>query len=397
MINYPSWNYDISFFTVGIITVSVIIFSIGSNLGKSLSFKSYLSPEDDEFVLDEYKYDFSFFTYAVLCSLCLLVTAVYFYHQYTLSISLGNTAGIMGIIGTIRSYILTKPEVFQLGVGLNIGISFLRAFGYVSLYNLVIALLCKDRKPFKYIIPIVCLIIYFILTTGRGPFIGFFSALLFDVVIVQKKRGKEISNKKIIKITLLSFVLFILLFFILGNIIGKGGMGFWDSLSIYAGSSIICFDNAINNPISYSPQFGQSLFAGVYNILRTLGFDVASQSMHAEFFYWGGRYESNVYTSFMPFIKDFGFVISIILQFPLGLLSGIFWREYYNGSRHPLLTITFGRFFAGAFVMYSISENFLSTVLSMNALAEIAFYFMIFLLLKKKKNLGIEIMINAVS
>lgn len=384
VISYSTWKYDVHFVTVILIILAVSLFSIGCSLGQKVIIKTGRTKKNNS-LLNEFDFDLNNETMAMLSIICIAVTSYYFYHQYKLALSLGNTAGVIGIVGTIRSKVLSNPEVFQLGIGLNIGISLLRAIGNISLFNLCVAIICKDRKIKKYVIPVACLIIYAILTTGRAPFIGYVASILMNIYIIQKKRGVAAFNKKMLRITLRGFALFMIFFWLLGFLTDKGEITFWDTLSIYAGSSIVCLDDVISKPMEHSVLFGQNIFIGIYNILRRLGINIPSQSLHSDFVYWGGKYSSNIYTSLMPYIRDFGLAVAVIVQIPLGTIFGMAWKRYNSEYASPIFIMTYGRFFAIALAMYSIAENFLTSILTSNVLVEIFFYFVLSFLLKRKK------------
>lgn len=384
LVDYPYWKYDVSILTVVLISAAVAFFSVGCLFGKQVKIREYFSGKLELFIDDRYAYDLSVNVMAIFSLICIGVTAYYFIYQYRLSLSLGNISGILGIVGTIRLNVISHPEVYHLGMTLNIGISLLRAIGHLSLFNLCAVLLCKDRhKAKKYVIPVVCLLIYGILTTGRAPFIGYAVSVIMNVYIIQKKRGVSI-NEKMIHIVLRSFIAFMILFWGMGFMTGKGGLTFWDTFSIYLGSSVVCLDNVISKPMIHSGLWGENIFVGVYNILRKIGFLIPAHAMHGDFVYWGEKYSSNVYTSLCPYIRDFGMLVAILGQLIVGTIFGIAWKKFESNKGEPIFIVIYGRFFGISLVMYSIAEEFFSSVLSMNVLVEIFFYFCLWYMYKRK-------------
>lgn len=377
VINEKYWQYEVSIDTVVIICLAVVLFSVGSLLGSKV-----VMPDRREKHFFEKGYcnlDISRFNMRWISLICLIVTFTYAYHQYRLAATLGNEAGIMGVIETIRSQVLINPDVYQLGMFMNIGIAFGRAMGYVCLFNVVTGFICGYRDNKKYIIPIVCLVINTILATGRSAFITMTVSCLFDIYIIQRKCGKQKFNNKMIKYIVIGIVVFFTIFWLAGALTGKSGiLSLWDTISIYAGSSVLCLDSFIKHPHPISTTFGMRSFVGLYNFLNRIGFAFPQGSNHAEFVFWqGGKYSSNIYTALFPYIQDFSIAGAIILQLFLGIIFGLIWKRYIGNYAGSMLLITYGRFWGTPLAFYSITEVLFTSNIALNTIVEIFFYIVI--------------------
>jgi oligosaccharide repeat unit polymerase len=387
-----SWNYQISFGTYMFITSAVVIFSLGAIIGKS--FQNEIRTKKTLAEHSNHRYnsawdEVSRFTISGLAMflisfLCMLVTGFYLLHQYRLSLTLGNTSGIMGVVGAIRSVVQTNQDVFQLSMLLNIGISFTRAAGFICEFLIIVNLFNKQKKIYKYIIPLICLLLNTILATGRGALISIVTAGIFDIYIIRRLKGDRSINRKIIKYIVIGFLLFTAAFRVLGTLTGKSAiLSAWDTISIYTGSSVLCLDSLLKNGWELSAFFGRHTFTGIYNILRSLGFSLPYLSNHAEMVRWS-HFSSNVYTSFYPYLLDFGVMATLVLQVVISIIFGMVWNKYNKGKCSYLLLITFGRFWGSALVYYSIAERLGSSYLALNAFTEIFFYILLIRLFLKR-------------
>ena len=385
VINKNIWEYEISIDTVILIYSAVLLFSIGATLSSKILTFSSKRRDKQYFKEDCCSLNISGFNMMWISMLCLGITLAYAYHQYKLAESLGNSLGILGVVGTIRSQVLINPDVYQLGTLMNVGIAFGRAMGYICLFNIIIGFLCKDRNIKRYIIPAICLFINTVLSTGRSALITMTVACLFHIYIIQEERGIQKFSKKMIKYILIGCIMFFAVFWLLGNLTRKSGvLSLWDTISIYAGSSILCLDDYIKQAHPISNVFGLKTFVGVYNILNKIGFSFPQGSNHAEFVYWQkGNYSSNIYTALFPYIQDFSILGAIILQFFIGLLFGIIWNKYKSNNTSPFILITYGRLWGTPLAFYSIAEVLCTSNIALNTIVEIFFYIIIIRLVLK--------------
>lgn len=371
VMNGDNWEYSVSFDALIYLVTAVLITLIGIHAGTRVAISTGKPRKNNNLNAQNGYIDISLNWMIVLSIISIVVIYLYFRNQLMTSIALGNESGIAGMIFTLRRHVY-EDETFQLGVLLNVGISFLRSIGYVSTFLFINKIVLYKKIEWKYVVPIIVLVFYNILSTGRGGFIGFVCAILYDFYFSYKKTGKIIKPGKTIKYIVIGFIVFIVLFWQLGKLTGKDEvLSFWDTLSVYIGSSILCFDAVLSGVNSFN-FIGIYTFKGLYNILARLGLDVTTLSNHADKIRWNG-YSSNVFTAFHPYYSDYGPIVSLLIVMLAGSIIGILWRKFQDESDNLTIGILYGRFVASATAMYSIAERLLSNTLALNAIVEIVF------------------------
>lgn len=175
------------------------------------------------------------------------------------------------------------------------------------------------------------------------------------------------------------------LFYLLGNFTGKSDKySFFETVSIYLGSSLVGLDYFINNMTSFYNDhraIGGNTFIGIYELLNKLNitnFDLKKEAPFFNFF----NYESNIYTSYMRLILDFSYIGFYSFQFFFGLLISYFY-----------LKISTFRYFGVTLIIYSlliqvvfeiaIEERFFMNFISLGYFLRIVFLIIIFKLLIK--------------
>ena len=372
------WGIQIQLDTYLILIFSIIFFSIGCLLGREKIIVVGKKTSKANSYLDITKINMSKDMAFLVDLVCLAVSFFYFRYQLSLSFVYGNTNGLSGMIGALRRAIVNDAEVARLGIALNLGISFTRAAGITSLYIIISNVIERRRIKIYTLLPVVCLLINSILATGRGALIMIVTTIIYDIYAINYLKNNKNINGKIIRYGILLFCVFIIVFWALGTLTETSKvLNFWDTISIYIGSPIVCIDGFIKKGWNVSSAFGIHTFAGIYNMLSTFGFDIDFISNHEKMFRWS-TYSSNIYTALYPYLFDFGVLGTFFMQFVLGLLNGTVWKKYTNNNAVTnFLLITYGRFFGSALVYYSIAERFCSNYLALNAIAEMFFYLII--------------------
>lgn len=389
--NTVRWNYTIRWYTAAVIIASLLLFWVGEYFGEKLM-RNLASKnrcvrerigETDPGCLE---IDIRWF--AALTALCVICVGAYILHQYKLSVELGNTRGILGMFSVVRVGTVRNPELAQLSIPMNLGISFTRAVGTVSLFILCQRLIHKQKKTLRYVIPVVLMVICMLMSGGRGGLIVVVAAVIFAVYhTMYHKAGNDErirmkQRKLLLCCIILGVVAFIAAFWGFGYLIGHSSvLSFWDTISIYAGSPILCFDALLGGDMQIeSLYFGQHTFSGLYNILRRIIPSIPVTPAHMEMVRWEG-FSSNVYTSFFPYYVDFGVVGVFVMQLLVGALLGAVWYLFQKVNKKSTLIIYYGKCFGYACAMYSIAERLCSSVLALNFFAELFFAFFIVVLL----------------
>lgn len=368
-LNGDRWRYDISFVTLIYILIALVVFSIGVRIGEKKNTSYYKCSSSN--------YHYYFYirkqVLVLVSLLSILVTYIYFQHQYAASVALGNNLGIAGMIFYLRRSTVfdAENEVLQLSTTLNIGLSFVRAASNLCLFILISKILNKEKDWFHYIVPIMCLMANVVLATGRGGFIGLVSAVIFDIFIFTRMQKMYSKNKKILKYSALLVAIFFVVFFVLGTLTGKDeALNFNDTVAIYAGSGILCFDYMLIHGWDMPAFIGMNTFKGLYGMIGRFVGGIPSMSNHSEMVRWSD-YSANIYTSFSPYIRDFGIIGSIFILFFVGILFGCLWNRYLKKEGISLLTVIYGGMFGYALCMFSIAERVLSEFIALNVFVQL--------------------------
>lgn len=387
-INEDKWKWEIGISTFAYIIIALIVFSFSVGIGEQI----YLVKHKVKKVCCEVYRDIhiSHSSMIIISLICFSVSYVYFRHQYAASVVLGNNLGIPGMFLVLRTALVVEPDadVLQLSTALNLGISFVRAAGLVCLYLIIYKLYNKEKGWLWYIVPVLCIIINIVLATGRGGFISIVAAILFDLFIIGKQSKDKTINKKIIRYTTTLVGVFIPIFYLLGSLTGKDeALNINDTVSIYLGSSILCFDYLLNHGWTYPTLFGFHTFKGLYGIISRFIGGLPAQSNHSDMVRWQ-EYSSNVYTAFCPYVTDFGIIGSFVIIILLGLFFGYMWRLFLDQHTISFHSVLYGGLLGYALAMMPIAERVLSNYIALNVIAQLIFaYILLHHFVKKTKTI----------
>lgn len=385
-LNEDNWKWEISIITYAYLIIALIVFSFTVSIGESIYVNNHRVIRKNYSVCRNVR--ISKWPMILISIACLAVSYMYFRHQYAASVALGNNFGIPGMIFVLRQAMVIEPDavVLQIGTALNLGISFVKAAGLVCLFLIVYKLFNKEKGWLWYIVPVLCLIINVILATGRGGFISIVAAIVFDLFIIGKQSQDKKISQEIIRYSAILIAVFIPIFFVLGFLTGKDeALNFNDTVSIYLGSSILCFDYFLTHGWTTPMMFGFNTFRGFYGIIGRFVGGLPAQSNHSEMVRWQ-EYSSNVYTSFAPYITDFGIVGSFVIIVLVGLFFGYMWRVFLDQKTITFHSVVYGGLLGYALGMFSIAERLLSNYIALNVIAQLIFvYILLNYFVKKNK------------
>lgn len=371
----PEWKYEVAISTICYLFFALVAFALGVKIGSSNNSRVQISSIQNEQLL---AININKKAMVVVCAICIGVSYAYAKNQYAAAAALGNVFGWPGVIMTLRNALNTDLDVFQLSTPLNLGISFTRAISYTSLFLLLTSIINRTSNWKWYVIPIACLFVNLVLSTGRGGFINFVAVVIFDIYIICKIKGIKDINKKITRYAVVGFSVFMVIFLALGTLTGKDEvLSVWDQISIYIGSSVLCFDYLLGHGGLDSSFFGMHTFKGFYGLLGRFTPGISSLGNHSEKVLWS-NYSSNVYSAFGAYYADFGVIGSILFLVFVGYIFGKVWTKYINLRKVSILAVVYGRFFGYALCMFSIAERLCSEFLALNVFVEILMYYMIF-------------------
>jgi len=224
-------------------------------------------------------------------------------------------------------------------------------FIYAFMNNLLV---CK-KKDWYMLLPLIPDFLYRFETTSRSSFIF----LIFGVVAIYLKiKMDHILLRFSWKIILAVSVAFVVLY-IYGNIRNANNWGIVSYLQSYTCGSIYAFDHLLKRGIENSPYFGFYMFKNIYNTLNIQHDVLPSQLMFVNFSNTRGL--TNIYTSLMYPVSDFGIVGMIIIRIfesILGYLIIAKFRIGRNNKASSYLSIYFAVAMIFCFLYSPINDLF---------------------------------------
>lgn len=391
--NVGNWNVDLSFKTVITICLGLLSFGFGEITVRRL-YKTKLAYHDYKISRKSNEkipaIPINIHNAILILSIIFMSIVTYFYYKQVLNIAYAAGYSPSSSLPMLRFARIATTSLDEfatnkiLGQFVIISYSYTYLMLFVLLYNLIYTKF--QKKYLLYIIPIIIYLIQIILTGGRTQFIYLVSsAFLISVILYRFKNGeKNDKNIKYIKIGLLTFVLMLLVFYLLGSYTGKTAkLNLFDTLSIYTGSSVVALDHFLKNPGNSSDFFGGSTLFGFYDILRIFDSDIPKLLKQAEFVGLG-NYETNVYTSYMRYIKDFSFLGFVIIEIFLGLFYSALYLNLKIANKPSVNLIIYVIIFQ-AIIECSIEERFFMNVLSLGYFIRIFYLILLYIWLVKPK------------
>lgn len=389
-INGDNWGYDISPLTIIVIISGLIVFGFAEVLMRKLFSKN--KNKSDYSVSGERFLRIQISTKLVLIISAFMSCVTFFYYKQVLNMAIVagySSTNSLPMLRYARIATLSNSNIEidtnpLIGLGIIISYAIAHVFIYAFLYNRMLSEF-KKRDLF-YLLPISMYIIQIILSAGRTQFLYLALSIFVIYFIFQKERYYKIDKKRKSKTKLYFFILIVpVLFYLLGNFTGKSDKySFFETVSIYLGSSLVGLDYFINNMTSFYNDhraIGGNTFIGIYELLNKLNitnFDLKKEAPFFNFF----NYESNIYTSYMRLILDFSYIGFYSFQFFFGLLISYFY-----------LKISTFRYFGVTLIIYSlliqvvfeiaIEERFFMNFISLGYFLRIVFLIIIFKLLIK--------------
>lgn len=201
-------------------------------------------------------------------------------------------------------------------------------FAYVSFYVQTIKYIETKKNLKMFILSLVILLLYCILSTGRTFFL-IFICLILGILIYKGKLKK--------KYLLYFGISFFALFFLVGIFLKKGAdsdnsfgeniSGISTSFLQYYLGGVSAFDQFLNSKFQYA--YGEQSLRFFYNILASLGL-VENKEIVLTQEYVSIPFEFNVYTIYKTYVQDFGIWYIVLI---LGLMSYIHTYCYYKAIK----------------------------------------------------------------
>lgn len=340
---YSEIGADISFECVALIILSMIGMYIGEKIGKRISVggsKKNCKIETNT-ITDNGYYYVSISKMLVVFIIMLIIFAIRFYDLYRYSLSLGNRAGVFGVIASVR-LAYAMGEYTSSGILMTLVIYFTlicEIFAYAYLYYFLYNYIFYKKIYKRMLLPLLGYMIIAISFTGRTQYILVAVMIIWMLIYLNTKKGAitKASSRvlfiKIIKIALVSIILLFVYGALTRNL--SEGSSIISSIVAYIGSSIYGFDQCKNIDmygVSARQCFGYYTLQNVYAFLNQFGFDFPTPSFHHLRFFDYERGCSNIYTSlFFPY-QDFGFLGVIVTRILIGFVAGCIEKKVMKGK-----------------------------------------------------------------
>ena len=350
------WGSPLSFVTLLILVVGLIMFSAGVSLSNSFvktsSKKSFRSLPLVPMFFFIIVFIFFIFAYRIL-SVDAFRVSVYYSQISGKPVS----SNLFTAIERARYMITNYDYSFSKGTA-----NILRA--NYSLGILTFTYYCQEYfygknliQKFLFLKIALASLFISLLSTGRTELLGLVSGYFVIFILYYSRKyiwsGVE-SSSKLLKIILLYGLGAIALFLVVGDVVlNRLGSSPLDNLSKYIGSPIAGLDYFIKNQNYYleNRYFGENTFIAIYGTLKTLGIFPEQLSPFLPIINFYGT-TSNVYTAYYVFIKDFGYSVAILVQFFYGIFFGTMYYIIKKNLFSPFLIMIYGLLSYGMVIMF---------------------------------------------
>lgn len=353
MVNINKWNLYMNIDSSLILISAVFVFVI-TVFTCDLKLNSYHKLQGNTISLFDTSYKILNLKLGICSVLMVLMAYVAFCDVYNVSLMLGNTQGYNGMIHTVRMGIEHNDIRAHFSRWHNYQNIIATCIAYCSGFVFCINLIQNTYKSIfsylKYLIPVVLLIPFIILSTGRLPMLQLFLYLLIVASILYQRKNKFSTKSKLKIIIVVSIfgAFFFLAFLALGFFTGKvsfGGRGAFEILAHYGGLSMPAFSIFFNDNVrSENILIGSTTLRGIYRNLQALGINIPAVVAFLPFVKFSNisSITTNVYTAYMRYIVDYGYIGMYLIVTFLGLLYATLYYYVRVIAKRPIWIIYYG-------------------------------------------------------
>ena len=355
ILNAEKWRIIFSEKTVLIILTTIFSFILGNMVLYLLPKNNIKLQIKDNTNLKK----ISFRIVLVLNIFLLIGLYIYIKDVYRLSLLGGNPGGYQNMLFFARIAKLAYFDINRLSINIFF---FAKSSSYVTLFSFFYIIVFEKFKlrNLYLLTPTLIYAIFMFFSTGRVDFIYMFVFILiiYFSLLYRKYNFNRKITRKILFYTLISFMLFLLLFSFLGTILGRPEYNStFELVSKYTGTSLPALNVFINETKEHSSYFGQHTLITFYSILRKLGYEIPIFNTHYEFVYFDDGTRTNVYSAIRRYLEDFSYLGLYLLTFIFGAFYGIFFDKIIYNRKSFLLLIYYSSICYPVF-MYPIDELF---------------------------------------
>lgn len=288
-----------------------------------------------------------------------------------------NYSSLGEAINVFKDHTSYRADSF-LPTYISIIIKPIEVFGYVFSFVFMNNMFFSEGKISRrlkdniiFLVPVIIFILRFLLTSTRGSILQLMVGMLFLAGLFwydKVKWQRSISLKRIIKVVIAA-VIVLYGFYVSGLALQRRiSVGAMDYLTMYAGGSIVTFDEFLKTTEPPSSAFpGAETFPSI--VRRLYQMDVIKMDkapvIHLNWIYRNGRNIGNVYTAYRRWLNDFGYAGMFILNALMAAFFGISYNliKYKRGKFGNIFVIVY-MYLLYFLLMHSIVSIFYNTVFS---------------------------------
>ena len=323
--NMGYWGFDISFSTILVVALGLIVFLMGYVIGRKLFKRNVIHNNE--------KKRFELHWIYVLIIICIGTVAVYgFYTEVNMHLwLLQATIDDDGAFARLHA---AGRELFDYSWHIKYPLAFLQTITIVFIYCFIynITRFGFRRTDLYFLSPVPYYIANSILRTDRNEIL----LLVLVMISLYMLMKKEITRKSVV-VSICGVISFIA-FFGFFRMIKTGEYDIQitvDSICVYIAGGLAAFDKLVEGNYGIeSYEFGGTTFRSIYNFLKNVGFDYGDVlfssyagdgfvNIGTQFTTYGLGIHTNVFTAFGRIFIDFGYVGIIVYFLLYGLIVGM--------------------------------------------------------------------------
>lgn len=383
--NYSRWG-DITSFTVGVILLTVVAFSIGTSLGRKLVIGNSSGNETYEILPD-----IDIQPFATLLVIFFMIIITILDAIDIMSMISGGISGILSIISGARGAVYSGSSISH-SFFVQQGIYVCRALAYIYIFLFVYKKINHQKNRLFELIPILLYFMQAALSTGRTEFIYIiYGWLIIDYLTRARfNRWSRYIDLKFSKKIIIAVLAFMIIFLGIANIRSDNASSVdaFETFSVHAGSSIIALDMYIQREgvHSIAQFFGEETMSLLYSIMRAFGTTSYGSvaTLYPVSIGFASNMFTNIYTAIRRYLHDFGMYGSLLIFIAEGFLYGkLFTRLKKKNS--PFLSIILYAFISYPIVEMSIEERFFSNFITARSVFCIIYMCVLYRILIKPK------------
>ena len=395
LLNYRKWGVDFKAITGLYIILAVLVFAIGEELVRHIRLRGIFEIVDhsDPQWINTMNVAFFLLLLIQLIGLVLLFREV-------ISISGGITSSFAKMMFSFKNNQLTTNEDFS-GI-VNITTKVTSGISFVYLYIFLNNWYCKKRGivdkrlgNWFNIIPASFGLVQSVLKGNRLLILSFPVFILVAYYLISNRynyKETKIRIKTIIRVIIV-FILVMVVFYNIRELVGRqSDSDFMTYISAYTGSSIVNFNNYLQDePVSHWTKFYEFV-PGLINSLYKIGLSPNTASKVLEFrtFTISGNV-SNVYSGLRRMYSVWGGFGIIIFQLIYSLLfSGLYKDLKFNQNTNSLFGLKLIIYCKMVYclALQSIEDQFFITDISIGYAIDILILICIYQFVMKTRSVG---------